>query len=117
MGTGVFVDVSGLPTTISNGLTGHNENHVTIHKALQSYANVATSGSASDLQAGTLPVSRLDPSVGLIVKYSGTAWPARPTDNPAVSVLWLSASSVAPPPIVASGTGGMYEGDRLGTYT
>lgn len=69
----------------------------------------ATTGSGGG-GGGGVTVENLPAGSVVMVKKTGTTWPARPTTRTDLVVVWQGTEPS--PPIVTSGTGGMYSGDE-----
>ena len=67
-------------------------------------------GTSAKWKNKVAPVSAADlTNVPMTAVKSGATWPARPTTSTSTVVFWVGADPS--PPIVGSGTGGMYNND------
>ena len=96
-GAGAVADV--------NGQIGH----VVLDAASVGAAAAVHAHSAAQITSGTLAVAQAPPGSMIAVIKSGSTWPARPTVRADIVINWIGADPS--PPLVTSGTSGMYASD------
>ncbi len=79
------------------------------HRAVA--ARVTALETAPPPGGGSVTYETVPPGSTFTLDRSGGAWPARPTARTDVVIRWRGVSPA--PPLVASGTAGMYAGDEF----